>query len=152
MKNNRLYTLLALLLMAGSGTSFGQSAEQFFIGTQPGEIIIQKPWYEYTFMGYKCLFCKFTNHGADIDIIATYDTDNWVIDSVTMAKMGEPLYDATPGHFYNIDYLSERILSTEDYGQTWIVIDDYTYPNQAPYWCFANELGELVKFERDYPS
>ena len=152
MKKFRLYTLLALLLMAGSGTSFGQSAEQFFIGTQPGEIIIQKPWYEYTFMGYKCLFCKFTNHGADIDIIATYDTDNWVIDSVTMAKMGEPLYDATPGHFYNIDYLSERILSTEDYGQTWIVIDDYTYPNQAPYWCFANELGELVKFERDYPN
>ena len=147
-----LYTLLALLVMAGGVTMQAQSSEQFFIGTQPGEIIIQKPWYEYTFMGYKCLFCKFTNHGADIDIIATYDTDNWVIDSVTMAKMGEPLYDATPGHFYNIDYLSERILSTEDYGQTWIVIDDYTYPNQAPYWCFANELGELVKFERDYPN
>ena len=152
MKTTSIYTLLALLMMAGGVTMQAQSSEQFFIGTQPGEIIIQKPWYEYTFMGYKCLFCKFTNHGADIDIIATYDTDNWVIDSVTMAKMGEPLYDATPGHFYNIDYLSERILSTEDYGQTWIVIDDYTYPNQAPYWCFANELGELVKFERDYPN
>lgn len=144
--------LLFLMTLFHVKTTFSQSGEQFFIGTQPGEIIIQKPWYEYTFMGYKCLFCKFTNHGADIDIIATYDTDNWVIDSVTMAKMGEPLYDATPGHFYNIDYLSERILSTEDYGQTWIVIDDYTYPNQAPYWCFANELGELVKFERDYPN
>jgi hypothetical protein len=46
MKATRITTLLALLMMAGSGISFGQSAEQFFIGTQPGELIIQGTWYE----------------------------------------------------------------------------------------------------------
>ena len=52
--------LLFLMTLFHVKTTFSQSGEQFFIGTQPGEIIIQKPWYEYTFMGYKCLFCKFT--------------------------------------------------------------------------------------------
>lgn len=149
MKATRLYTLIALLLMAGSGTSFGQSAEQFFIGTQPGEIIIQKQWYEYTFMGYKFLFCRFTNHGADVDIIATYDTENWVIDPATMAKMGEPLYDAAPGHFYNKDFLSGKIFSTNDYGQTWNLIDDPDFSPLPSYWCFANETGEIVKNQPD---
>ena len=149
MKKFRLYTLLALLLMAGSGISFGQSDEQFFIGTQPGEIIIQKQWYEYTFMGYKFLFCRFTNHGADVDIIATYDTENWVIDPATMAKMGEPLYDAAPGHFYNKDFLSGKIFSTNDYGQTWNLIDDPDFSPLPSYWCFANETGEIVKNQPD---
>ena len=56
MKTTRLYTLVALLVMAGSGTSFGQSAEQIFIGTEPGEIIIQKQWYEYTFWDINIIF------------------------------------------------------------------------------------------------
>ena len=148
MKIKNILLLFLMTLLHGKIT-FSQSDEQFFIGTQPGEIIIQKQWYEYTFMGYKCLFCKFTNHGADIDIIATYDTDNWVIDSVTMAKMGELLYDATPGHFYNIDFLSDRVFSTNDYGRTWSLIDDIGFSPLPSYWCFANETGEIVKNQPD---
>ena len=150
MKNIRFYTLLALLLMAGSGTSFGQSAKQIFIGTEPGEIIIQKQWYEYTFMGYKYNLCRFTDHGAHVDIIATYDDLTWLIDTATMSGMGELLYDRAPGHFYNLDYsVAEKVLVTEDYGQSWRAIDDYMIPSPPSYWCFANESGEIVKLEPD---
>ena len=150
MKKFRLYTLLALLLMAGSGTSFGQSAEQFFIGTEPGELIIQGTWYEYNVMTYRYNLYRFTNHGADVEVLATYDDYNWVIDPQTMSGMGELLYDATPGHFYNMDFVtSNKILATDDTGQTWRVIEDYNIPSPPSYWCFANEQGELVKFEPD---
>ena len=150
MKATRLYTLLALLLMAGSGTSFGQSAEQFFIGTEPGELIIQGTWYEYNVMTYRYNLYRFTNHGADVEVLATYDDYNWVIDPQTMSGMGELLYDATPGHFYNMDFVtSNKILATDDTGQTWRVIEDYNIPSPPSYWCFANEHGELVKFEPD---
>ena len=139
MKATRLYTLLALLLMAGSGTSFGQSAEQFFIGTKPGELIIQGTWYEYNVMTYRYNLYRFTNHGADVEVLATYDDYNWVIDPQTMSGMGELLYDATPGHFYNMDFVtSNRILATDDTGQTWRVIEDYNIPSPPSYWCFAN--------------
>ena len=141
--------LLFLMTLLHGKITFSQSSEQFFIGTQPGEIIIQKQWYEYTYMGYKCLFCRFINHGADVDIITTYDTENWVIDSATMAKMGELLYDATPGHFYNIDLLSDKIFSTNDYGRTWNLIDDPNFSPLPSYWCFANETGEIVKNQPD---
>ncbi len=141
--------LLFLMTLLHGKITFSQSDEQFFIGTQPGEIIIQKQWYEYTYMGYKFLLCRFSNHGADVDIIATYDDYNWVIDSVTMAKMGELLYDATPGHFYNIDFLSDRVFSTNDYGRTWSLIDDIGFSPLPSYWCFANELGEIVKNQPD---
>ena len=150
MKNIMLYTLFALLLMAGSGISFGQSAEQFFIGTEPGEIIIQGTWYEYDVMTYRYNLYRFTNHGADVEVLATYDDYNWVIDPQTMSGMGELLYDATPGHFYNMDFVtSNKILATDDTGQTWRVIEDYNIPSPPSYWCFANEQGELVKFEPD---
>ncbi len=150
MKNLKIYTLLALLLMAGGVTMQAQSSEQLFIGTKPGEIIIQKQWYEYTFMGYKYNLCRFTNHGAHVDVIVTYNDLHWVIDTATMSGMGELLYDAAPGHFYNMDFTTaEKVLVTEDCGQTWRVIDDYMVPSPPSYWCFANVPGEIVKFECD---
>ena len=150
MKATRIYVLLALLLMAGGVTMQAQSSEQLFIGTEPGEIIIQKQWYEYTFMGYKYNLCRFTDHGAHIDVIATYDDLTWVIDTATMSGMGEVLYDGAPGHFYNLDYsVAEKVLVTEDCGQTWRAVDDYMVPSPPSYWCFANVPGEIVKLEPD---
>ena len=96
MKNIRLCTLLALLLMTGGVTMQAQSSEQFFIGTEPGEIIIQGTWYEYDVITYRYNLYRFTNHGADVEVLATYDDYNWVIDPQTMSGMGELLYDATP--------------------------------------------------------
>ena len=146
---NKCMLLLILMMLLYGETTFSQSSEQLFIGTEPGEIIIQKQWYEYTFMGYKYNLCRFTDHGAHIDIIATYDDLNWVIDSATMAKMGEPLYDGTPGHFYNIDFFSDKIFSTNDYGQTWNLIEDLGVSPLPSYWCFANDIGEIVKNQPD---
>ena len=151
--NRKAKVLLLLLLMMGGVTMQAQSSEQFFIGTEPGEIIIQGTWYEYDVITYRYNLYRFTNHGADVEVLATYDDYNWIIDPHTMSGMGELLYDATPGHFYNMDFVtSNKILATDDTGQTWRVIEDYNIPSPPSYWCFANKQGELVKFEPDDPS
>ena len=152
MRNRFALPFILLITLLCGEVSFSQSAEQFFIGTESGEIIIQRTWYEYDFITYRYNLYRFTNHGADVEVLATYDDYNWVIDPETMSGMGELLYDASPGHFYNLDQdTSEKVLATSDYGQTWSVIGDYVVPYPPQYWCFAKEEGEIVKFQAEDP-
>ena len=134
MKNIRLYTLFALLLMAGGVAMQGQETDR----PSCGEFYSFTGWSYPAYGGGRRCLAHFTEHGKKVELPYVYD------DTPGDMSIGTLIDDATPGIVYNIDSDLNRLFRSTDYGFTWEPIDDLTDISDE-YWTFKNAPGVLLK-------
>ena len=129
MKATRLYTLLALLLMAG-----GMMQAQTF-----GEFYSFTGWAYPAYGGGRRCLTHFTEHGNKVELPYVYD------ETPGDMSIGTLIDDATPGVIYNKDWgETNKLYRSTDYGFTWEPIDDLTDISDE-YWTFKDAPGVLLK-------